>query len=527
METAQYDSHKTSRKSFSGTLGAAVQVLGNKKDRTFVEIEYLSEDKWHKPGETEKIVVDYVEIGRAPDNVIRFSDIYPTVHRKHAVIYKDTVLGKWKLKYYKDPKNPNKKMNPIYVNGQYLKPEIEWVLADKDIIQFSTNGPQIRFREPDFRKSSVRTLSTTQRIGLALEQGLKPFRKQIRTLAAIIVLLLVIGGSVIYLQQSKINIIETENQGLQSTLAAQNRMIDSLKNVLDTSRQAQEAVKQRLRRLQRQFESVRRQQTNNQGLNNTSQRPSANINSIISQKINSVYFIQAVEISYSFAGQTASSNNVLWSGTGFLLDDGRFVTAEHVVKPWLFLNKSDYGTPEYAAMITLNIVENNGGHVIVRFKAYSPSNTLEFTSDDFVVDNSDTRDTIVPGDNGNQYVIKIKPMPTKNDWAYAIVSQRGSLKAYPGYNPGYGDQLHILGYPFGLGAVDQSNINPTYSTVSVSQNQYRLGLLYISGRSFDHGNSGGPVMILKNNDLVVVGIVSSGVAQQGFIVPIKYIYQNN
>ena len=38
----------------------------------------------------------------------------------------------------------------------------------------------------------------------------------------------------------------------------------------------------------------------------------------------------------SLRARLSTFDNFNWSGTGFLLDDGRLVTAGHVIKPWLF-----------------------------------------------------------------------------------------------------------------------------------------------------------------------------------------------
>jgi hypothetical protein len=50
------------------------------------------------------------------------------------------------------------------------------------------------------------------------------------------------------------------------------------------------------------------------------------------------------------------------------------------------------------------------------------------------------------------------------------------------------------------------------------------GRIDISSRAFGPGNSGGPVFVkIAEGNYVVVGIVSAGLDQQGFIVPISSI----
>ena len=52
-----------------------------------------------------------------------------------------------------------------------------------------------------------------------------------------------------------------------------------------------------------------------------------------------------------------------WTGTG-MLEDGRFVTARHVVEPWYFLNS---GGKVDESMLMLNIIAHNGGKVVAHF----------------------------------------------------------------------------------------------------------------------------------------------------------------
>ena len=61
-----------------------------------------------------------------------------------------------------------------------------------------------------------------------------------------------------------------------------------------------------------------------------------------------------------------------------MLEDGRFVTARHVVEPWYFLNS---GGKVDESMLMLNIIAHNGGKVVAHLGAVSNSGEqFAFTS---------------------------------------------------------------------------------------------------------------------------------------------------
>jgi len=75
-----------------------------------------------------------------------------------------------------------------------------------------------------------------------------------------------------------------------------------------------------------------------------------------------------------------------------------------------------------------------------------------------------------------------------------------------------------------MGVNSSSDILPIYSECQVSRDGLDNGKIDISGRSFDTGNSGGPVFAMMGNDYYVVGIVSAEKGAQGLIVPLASIH---
>ena len=45
--------------------------------------------KYHRAGETQKIIVDQIEMGRDPRCQVRFDDSFTSVSRRHAAIVRD------------------------------------------------------------------------------------------------------------------------------------------------------------------------------------------------------------------------------------------------------------------------------------------------------------------------------------------------------------------------------------------------------------------------------------------------------
>ena len=125
------------RRSFSGSVGAGVGALMGGSHRQYYILEYRSSSKYHHTGETQKIIVDQVELGRDPRCQIRFDDSFTSVSRRHAAIVRDG--SAWKLVHLS-------KTNPTLLNGRPVADE--WYLQNGDEIQLSSNGPRLGFIIP-------------------------------------------------------------------------------------------------------------------------------------------------------------------------------------------------------------------------------------------------------------------------------------------------------------------------------------------------------------------------------------------
>jgi hypothetical protein len=237
-------------------------------------------------------------------------------------------------------------------------------------------------------------------------------------------------------------------------------------------------------------------------------------NAAIEACIPHVYFIYLKSFSVTtISGETGEVEAGI-SGTGFLLNDGRFVTARHVAEPWLYCSGEDD-----EVMLLLNLHAHNGGKVIANFAAFSKTgDAFEFSSDMFKCD----RSADVEQHTAEGYRLKIAT-PDATDWAYIRTGKTGGLPfdVNRSRTLNRGDGLTVLGFPQGLGASSPENIQPVYGNGVVSIQGLHNGVITTTNTNYEQGNSGGPVFYNDGGTLKVVGIVSAGLGRTiGFIVPV-------
>jgi len=476
---------------FSKSVGAGMKSVLGSKGRSYFVLEHLDSSKKHKKGESQEIIIDHIEIGRDPKCQVVFAEDFPTVSRRHASITREG--DKWVLKQLSEK-------NPTLVNGKPIAKS--WFLQSGDEIKFSYEGPSVRFFVPG--NNTVGTLGFTKRLNLFRKQALRPYKAAMSILAAVFVLAF-LGLGYFIRQQSKV--IET-----------QNTMLSDLKTV--TEQQAAELIEQNrkneelvssLKEKIRTIESVQVEQS--------SRLASTQADVSVEAIYPSVFYLYCQGISIRMPdGTEYSADDFGWSGTGFLLDDGRLVTARHVVEPWYYPSSSEDPSLGINAMIQMGAVLD---YTLV---AVSPGGAAyNLRGDSFRINKS--KDQTVTLSDGN--VVKLAPLPDDSDWAYATTNLRGTLQIDNQLAGSLQTQseLHILGYPLSLGATNPDDISPLYSTTRVARTGLHDGLIYTTDRNFDHGNSGGPVMYYQNGSYKVVGIVSAGTGDAvGFIVPVSALY---
>ena len=151
--------------------------LINAADRKYYELEHFISTKFHRAGERQIIILDRIELGRAPECQVRFDDSCPTVSRHHAAIARDG--DNWKLVQLSAT-------NSTLLNGHPI--DQEWYLQSGDEIQLSVNGPKLRFKVADGEEAAMGTIALKKRISLFGQQALRPYKWAIAGIASSLLL---------------------------------------------------------------------------------------------------------------------------------------------------------------------------------------------------------------------------------------------------------------------------------------------------------------------------------------------------
>ena len=491
QKTVQY------KRTLRGSVGAGVGALFNGNGRRYFILEHKDASKYYKAGDSQKIIIDQIELGRDKNCQVRFDDeSFPTVSRRHAAIIKDG--DKWKLVQLSQT-------NSTFLNSRPIT--TEWYLENGDEIQLSVGGPRLGFIVPQGKQSLVSSIKMTERLELFRKQALRPYKTAIAAMGIIILLLSGAGGYKLYdLNQKNAALakqqmaLKTENKKLHDKVVSGTTEIAKNKKEISSLRGQLNALKKGFSR-------------------KTPIRPVR----AIDNSSKDVYFIglkgykitlPTGETGVLEVGDKLEEDKIPFiSGTGFLLSDGTFVTARHVVEPWLYDDSS--------LAIKLNCLATSGGKVSAVFYAVSSTGkTYELTTSQFYCNRS--KDKII-----EEQGLKARVVENGNtDFAYCSIGGHSSL-AYDSNlskNLKAGEKLIILGFPLGLGATSKS-IVPSYSSAEVARDGLAEGgYIMTTSTGFEHGNSGGPVFVERNGKKIVVGIVSAGAGRStGFVVPISVI----
>lgn len=530
------------KRSLSGSVGAGMKSVFGGEGRRFYTLVHKVSSKYHKAGESQQIIVDQIELGRDPRCQVRFDDSFETVSRRHAAIVKDG--DNWKLVQLSQT-------NSTYLNGH--KVEKEWYLQNGDEIQLSTNGPKLGFIVPEGKKGLVSSINLTARLNLFRQQALRPYKTAITVLSCVLVLAACTGGWVIFNQSKHIADQDQQIIVLTDKNTEHQEKIDELTEQDKQNREKIAGLEGQISKLKKTAQAAMDRAAEAEKKAASAKDYHGDVN--LSALHPNIFLIKCYKITVD--GEVwAESKDWLMCGTGFLLDDGKFVTARHVSDPAFYSN--DYGfssngslvfnhstDPEViAAWIQLNAMACEGYDVVFHFKAVSTSKSFEFTSKNFKCDRSHDKiyrldgklmlsdvagtrlsedDVVLPAG------MQLRSAPTGSyDWSYIETNARDGLKAdrEGSVKLQQGTTLYILGYPNGWGEG-----KPILSTAICSQNGLSNsergtglgGTIMASNDNTEGGNSGGPIFVKNGDNFEVVAIVSGGTRDKGRFVPIKVI----
>ncbi|MDR1499528.1 MAG: FHA domain-containing protein [Tannerellaceae bacterium] len=540
MATQQY------KRTLGGSIGAGIGSVFSGSGKSYYILEHKTGSNYHHVGESQEIIVDQVEIGRDSKCQVRYDDSFETVSRRHAAIIR--AGDRWKIVQLSET-------NSTLLNRQRI--DREAFLSNGDEIQLSSNGPRLGFIIPTGSKSTVGSIGLTRRLNLFRQQALSPYKRAISVLSVLLVL--AIAGGVWYgldtsnrLGQTQETLAQTQ-QAMQETRdrltdeiiknSGNTLLVDSLSKQLAELNSRDEVHMAEVERLANRIDSIRRTRVvivNPTPPSPATQTPGSSTvvqtSNPVSQASNSNLYdvskhVYAVILDELRGTDENDSTNVIAEnagiiGSGFMLEDGRFVTSRHVVEPWYYYKYLGGGQNE-VIYGWLNWVSFNRGKVYAKYTIVSPTGKrYSFTNEQVICNRSNDRINRVKQTDSFAEGIYRTSDTDRDDWAYFQTNVNQGLKFDNVLSTQLpqGTSLEILGYPHGQGAEDINNVQPIYSSCLTSASgQNANGLILSSNNNTEDGSSGGPVFAKKNGQFVVVGLVSGHVYQKGIIVPISEV----
>ena len=229
------------KRTVAGSVGAGMASVFNGSGRQYYILEHKTESLYHHAGESQKIIVDQIELGRDSSCQVRFDESFETVSRRHAAIVKDG--DGWKIINLSQT-------NPTFVNGQPIQGE--WKLNSGDEIRLSSKGPLMGFIVPQGKQSLVSSIGMTERLNLFRQQALRPYKRALWIM--FIVLVLAVAGLITWnvLQGKKfdreLQTKQEQIQQVQDALDESDAQIYELNDALIKAENKSAAEKARVRK---------------------------------------------------------------------------------------------------------------------------------------------------------------------------------------------------------------------------------------------------------------------------------------
>lgn len=405
------------KRTVRGSVGAGVGAIFNGSGRTYYILEHKTSSKYHSAGESQKIIIDQIEIGRDASCQVRYDESFDTVSRKHAAIVRDG--NNWQLIHLSTS-------NPTLVNGRPIQGS--YYLQSGDEIQLSVNGPRLGFIQPQGKQGLTSSIKLTERMNLFRQQALRPYRRAIWALSALLILAILGFGAWNYK-------LHLDNQGLRQEMAVYQTQVDSLKQADARLKDLQQQIEEKLasdpnnQDLAQQLNQVKQERTQvryiyrqaasrvrslaDAGFDDDDEEisedtkkevaaatnvpelndeidmsspvtasavtstptstasvpaPSDMSSDNITNYYNDIYTLKVKRISLERGGNSydpGMANSKIVVGTGFMMN-GKFVTARSNIQPWVYRNEYGSEWREELAMYRAA-----GFDVIIDFEAYS------------------------------------------------------------------------------------------------------------------------------------------------------------
>lgn len=174
------------RRTVAGSVGAGMGALFNGSGRTYYILEHKTQSQYHNIGESQKIIIDQIEMGRDSSCQVRWEDTpqFEMVSRRHAAIIRDG--NNWELVHLSTS-------NPTLVNGRPIRGH--YYLQSGDEIQLAANGPRMGFIVPQGKQAFTSSIRLTERMNLFRQQALAPYKKALWAMGILLILVIIgFGG---------------------------------------------------------------------------------------------------------------------------------------------------------------------------------------------------------------------------------------------------------------------------------------------------------------------------------------------
>lgn len=564
MDTQNY------KRTLAGSVGAGMGAIMNGSGRTYFILEHKSSSKYHQAGEAQKIIVDQIELGRADTCQVRFDESFETVSRRHAAIQREG--ENWKLIHLSQA-------NPTLVNGRPINGT--YYLQSGDEIQLSVGGPRLGFIVPQGRQALTSSIGMTERMNLFRQQALRPYKTALTVLSVVLILAIAGAGVWIFKQdeviqsQGELIAVQTENVNqLKTDLDQAKAEADRIKADVEAGKIAKAKADQLLSEqnskisgLQNQLYASQREL--NDLINASKSEEAEDVNSghtdtkgndseIVSDDLvtastdlkdyyDHIYTIKIDRIEVEYAGQRIDPGIQLSDvvcGTGFMLEDGTFITDRQNVQPWVYNIEGQWKEPWRELMAQFVAC---GADVIIHYRAYSTKGTgkpLTFVNTDFVVNEVGDADLVVEirrefrrawrsyfGVQITEWTAKKYHMKvgviSKTSRSYAYIRNKGTYgegipyDAETSVSMSGGTEIQMVGY---ARKTNEHNLTPQHFNDRTNVDDTQNGTIILQGQVGEAGYYGSPAFYKdENGQYRIVGVMVGSVYGRDRLVPMKNI----
>ena len=562
MDTQNY------KRTLAGSVGAGIGAIMNGSGRTYFILEHKSSSKYHQAGEAQKIIVDQIELGRADSCQVRFDESFETVSRRHAAIQREG--ENWKLIHLSQS-------NPTLVNGRPINGT--YYLQSGDEIQLSVGGPRLGFIVPQGRQALTSSIGMTERMNLFRQQALRPYKTALTVLSVVLILAIAGAGVWIFKQdeviQSQGELIAAQKEEVNQLKDDYNTQIVEIKKMEDAVKQGKISEEEGRRQLaamnaevNRLHEKVREAEEELVKIQQTETGQTESVSDVekplvveasfetddlviastdLREYYDHIYTIKIDRIEIEYAGQRIDPGIQLSDvvcGTGFMLEDGTFITDRQNVQPWVYNIERQWKEPWRELMAQFVAC---GAKVIIHYRAYSTKGTgkpLTFVNTDFVVNEVGDADLVVEIERGfrrawyNYFGVRITEWTAKKyHMKVGVISKTSRSYAYirnmgvngegipydveTSTNMSGGTEIHMVGY---ARKTNEHNLVPQHFNDKTNVDDTQNGTIILQGQVGEAGYYGSPAFYKdENGQYRIIGVMVGSVYGRDRLVPMKNI----